>query len=164
MDSKTLAKKIMSIELERPNGELGDNIAVMLASYLSESVDNPHDGEMDEHDCWEQWVVDRVDEFEAAIASVIQQAIDPEIDPRRTPPPGRRKKVSLGSHLVFPVENRYLYLHDFNVSRGIPAGVAFNWKRSGGYIQLSAEGYGGTDYGNGPILVSEDELEGYSFA
>jgi hypothetical protein len=75
-NAKELAHKIMGVEIECPDGRNSDNLAVIICTYFDDDQANPHDGERDEYDTWEQWVIDRHDQFESEIAKVIEKAME----------------------------------------------------------------------------------------
>ncbi len=73
VDAKSLARKIMGVEITHENGELSDNIAVMLASFFEGSIYHPEDRTLDEFDCWTQWSVDQVDLIQNKIEQLIEE-------------------------------------------------------------------------------------------
>ena len=76
IDTESLAKQIMGIEIEHENGQLSDNIAVMLASFFEHSICHPEDRTLDEYDCWTQWSVDQVNLIQDQIQQLIEKAIN----------------------------------------------------------------------------------------
>lgn len=72
--------------------------------------------------------------------------------------------------ISFTEGNELLYLQDFAVRRGIPAGIAFDveallvraGERPGDRIKLRAPGYGypTPDYGNGALYITRGSMEG----
>jgi hypothetical protein len=73
IDTQKIAKEIMGIEIEHNNGELSDNLAVMLASFFEESIHHPADLTLDQYECWTKWSSDQVDLIESKIKELLDQ-------------------------------------------------------------------------------------------
>jgi hypothetical protein len=74
MNITEIAIKIMGVEIG-DNPMTDDNLAVIICTHFQSHPDNPHDGEMDEFDCWEKWVVDQYMKYETAISNLIAEEI-----------------------------------------------------------------------------------------
>lgn len=68
-----------------------------------------------------------------------------------------------GDRIIFREGNQVLYSLDFNAFRGVPTNIVFKCQCRCGHITLIAPGYGAVPYGNGGLLVSEDELKDFDF-
>lgn len=73
IDVKDIVREIMCVKIEHLNGDISDNIAVMLCSFFEESSSNPKNGEKDIYDIWDQWSVDQYDLLESEIVKLLEK-------------------------------------------------------------------------------------------